>query len=315
MAIKRGLMPRFAEVGKIKIGGKGETRKSKDGKDYRLPVRYEHFVVTTSEKDNTDNFIIDQKVMKALGDKPTEIPIKLPFDEIDLNFFTSFQYYHGRKCICQGDGEQARRINKDDVESNVICDPEKCEFRKNEKCKISGILSCYIPASMEVGGVYRFRTHSWNSVSNILATLQYFSDNTNGVLQGLPLKLKFLKKMTAEHGNVNTVTIVLDGIELQRMRELAYQEYENRTKLGVNMVALQKQAKISGFLAFNDDPADVETEFYPPVEEENIKNGYSADDVTAAIQEKMAKPAPETTSEPEKKSEKEEKNIENEPLF
>lgn len=312
MAIKRGLIPRFAEVGKIKIGGKGDIKKSKDGKNFRLPVRYEHFVVTTSEKDNTDNFIIDQKVMKALGDKPTEISIKLPFDEIDLNFFTSFQYYHGRKCICQGDGEQARRIDKNDVESNVICDPEKCEFRKNEKCKISGILSCYIPASMEIGGVYRFRTHSWNSVSNILAALQYFSDNTNGVLQGLPLKLKFLKKMTAEHGNVNTVTIVLDGIELQKMRELAYLEYENRMKLGIDMETLQKQAKTSGFLTFDDDPADIEDEFYPPVEIENMENGYSAEDIIAAIQEKVEEHIPEPK---EKNLEKEEKNIENEPLF
>ena len=192
------------------------------------------------------------------------------------------------------------------------CDPERCEFRKNEKCKISGILSCYIPASMEIGGVYRFRTHSWNSVSNILAALQYFSDNTNGVLQGLPLKLKFLKKMTAEHGNVNTVTIVLDGIELQKMRELAYLEYENRMKLGINMETLQNQAKKSGFLIFEDDPADIEDEFYPPVEIENIENGYSAEDVISAIQEKAEEHIPEPK---EKNLEKEEKNIENEPLF
>ena len=50
MAIKKGLNPRFAEVGKIKIGGKGETKKTSGGKDFQIPVRYDHFVVTTTER-------------------------------------------------------------------------------------------------------------------------------------------------------------------------------------------------------------------------------------------------------------------------
>jgi len=291
--IKKGLTPRFAEIGKIKIGGKGEIRKSKDGKNYRLPVKFEHFVVTTTAKEkDTDNFVIDQKVMKVLGDKPLEIPIRLPFDDIDLNFFTSFQYYHGRKCICQGNGIEAVRIDKNDIESIVECDPDKCIFLKENKCKPSGILSCYIPASLEVGGVYRFRTHSWNSVSNILAALRDFSNNTNGILQGLPLKLKFVKKWTEKHGNVNTATIVLDGIELQRMRELAFSEFENRTKFGINMETLQKQAKVSGFLEFEDDPADIEEEFYAPeIETETEeKKGSSPEDVIEAIENTFQPP-------------------------
>lgn len=285
MAIKRGITYRFAEVGKIKIGGKGETKKSKEGREYRLPVKFDHFVVTTAEKDSSDNFVVDKKVMEAIGDKPTEIPIRLPFDDIDLNFFTSFQYYHGKKCICQGDGERATRIDKDENVNVVECDPDKCEFKKNEKCKISGILSCYIPASMEIGGVYRFRTHSWNSVSNILAALEYFSKNTNGILQGLPMKLKFLKKVSADHGNINTVTIVLDGIELQKMRELAYTEFEHRKKLKINMDSLQKDVVASGFLDFDDDPEDVETEFYPPIEVEKTEKGFSPNDILAKIHE------------------------------
>ena len=34
MSIKNGLIPRFAEVGKIKIGGHGEKRKDKNGNEY-----------------------------------------------------------------------------------------------------------------------------------------------------------------------------------------------------------------------------------------------------------------------------------------
>lgn len=267
--IKKGLTLRFTEIGKIKIGGKGETRKSKDGKDYQLPVRYEHFVVTTTEKGKDGNFIIDEKVMKELGLEPKEIPIRLPFDSTDMNFFTSFQMYHGNNCLCRGDGENATRYTKDGKEQQIKCNPYGCEFiqpddKGQSKCKPSGILSCIIPDSMEAGAVYRFRTHSWNSVSGILASLQYISDNTNGVLQGLPLKLKFLKKATQDHGNVSIVTIVLDG-EMLRIRESAMIEYQNRMQLGIDMKRIEDQARATGWCDEKDDPEDVQTEYYGPV--------------------------------------------------
>ena len=231
--------------------------------------------------------------MSILGDKPKEIAITLPFDDIDMNFFTSFQYYHGKKCICQGDGITAIRIDKNDVSNQAECNPDKCEHLESGKCKVSGILSCHIKASMEIGGVYRFRTHSWNSVSNILASLKYFSDNTNGILQGLPLKLKFLKKSTAEHGNVNVVTIVLDGIEMLALRSKALAENKDRDRLGINMKQLQIQAVNEGFLDDTDDPEDVEVEFYN--DETEPVEGVSANEVLDKIQEEPEKVEPNNT--------------------
>jgi hypothetical protein len=284
VAIKNGLSVRFAEVGKIKIGGKGETRKSKDGKDYQLPVKYDHFVITTTEKGQDGNFKIDKEIMDKLGPSPKEVPIRLPFDSIDMNFFTSFQYYHGNKCVCKGDGVHAVRI-KDDEEKNINCEPDKCQYLADAKCKVSGILSCHIPLTMQVGAVHRFRTHSWNSVSNILASLEYIKENTNGILQGLPLKLVFLKKATAEHGNVNVVTIVLDGIEMMKMRELAWSEFENRTRLGLDMKQLELKARDAGFLNDTDDPEDIQAEFYN-ADDIPIQTGTSADDAAEKLKEK-----------------------------
>ncbi len=285
--IKKGLNPRFAEVGKIKIGGKGKTRKSKDNKEYQLPIRYDHFMVTTNERGQDGNFLVDNDLMSKLGKEPKEIPIRLPFDSIDMNFFTSFQYYHGKKCICQGDGETAKRINNKGIEIGTKCDTDICEFLMDGKCKVSGILSCHIPATMQVGAVHRFRTHSWNSVSNILASLNYLKDNTNGILQGLPLKLIFLKKATQEHGNVNTVTVVLDGIEMMKMREMALAEYKHRTEIGLDMKILETQARDAGFMNDNDDPEDVESEFYAPtIDTDTADPGVSADDVDEKLTEK-----------------------------
>jgi hypothetical protein len=238
--------------------------------------------------------------MKELGTKPKEIPIRLIFDDIDMNFYTSFQYYHGKKMMCKGDGEKAVWYGSEDgVPKSGVCDPDTCKFAQPDskgatKCKISGILSCMLPFVMDIGGVYRFRTHGWNSVSNILASLQFISENTGGVLQGLPLKLKMLKKSTEEHGNVNTVTIVLDGIQMVKMRELAFQEFQNRKMLGINMKMIEDKAIASGFLEDKDDPVDVEEEFYAPMQ--NVtpdEPGTTADEVKEEIKEAYKTPEPE----------------------
>jgi hypothetical protein len=293
--IKRGLNHRLAEVGKIKIGGKGETRTKSNGKGtYQLPVRYDHFVVTTTAKGKDGNFIPDEKVMKALGDRPTELKIRLLFDDIDMNFFTSFAFYHGAKCLCRGDGEIAemefikagkpsfrlldRTPNGDWTDSaeqkvqagevrHIECDPDTCPNMRPDangatRCKPSGILSCILPDANEIGGVYRFRTHSWNTLSNILASLDLIKTISGGVLVGLPLKLQMLKKSTEEHGNVNTVNIAFDGEDYQQMRKQALLEMKNRTEHGINMLQIEHQAKAAGFMTDTDDPADVEAEFY-----------------------------------------------------
>ena len=286
--IKQGLTIRFAEVGKIKIGALGKEITTKNNKKMRLPVKYNYFVITTTEKGQDGNFIIDTGIMKELraryGPEPKEVPIRLPFDDIEMNFYTTFSYYHGAKRVCWGDGKTATRVEKDGTEKHIACEPMNCPYLQADdqgatRCKPSGILSCHIPISMEVGGIYRFRTHSWNSVSSILASLQYFSDNTNGVLQGLPLKLKLLKKATQEHGNINIVTIVLDGIELMKMREIAFEEYKKRKEIGINMKQLENRAKAEGFLDDKDDPEDIEAEYYAVIEEEDKETpGTSADD-------------------------------------
>jgi Recombination directionality factor-like len=306
--IKNGISIRFTEVGKIKIGGKGEKRPTKDGKgSWQLPVRFNHFVVTTTEKGQDGNFLPDKTVMEKLGNTPKEIEIRLPFDSIDMNFWTSFRYYAGKKCVCHGDGEQATRLIKD-VEQPIECNPRKCEYLQPDekgatKCKPTGILSCYIPASMHTG-IYRFRTHSWNSVSGILAALHDIKITTGGILRHrIPLKLKFIKKNTEEHGDVPVVTIVLNA-ETTQARNEARLEYKERMELGMDMKRIEAEAKALGFQQDLDDPEDVEAEYYgecdrPQIEvmSEPEKPGASADDVKKKLDEKVDKPEPKQAEE------------------
>jgi hypothetical protein len=289
--IEKGLSNRFLEVGKIKIGGKGEKHKSKNNTEYRIPKRFEHFVVTTTERDDTDNFKRDTQIHEIIGAEPKELSIRLPFDDIDMNFHTTYALYEGRKNKCHGNGIKATWTEKPGETREIDC-KQTCKYLVDNKCKPSGILSCHISQSYNVGGIYRFRTHSWNSVSAILAALKYFKDNIpGGILQGIPFKLVFLKKSTAEHGNVPVVTLVGDGQELVNMRQLGADEMQARKKLGIGMGQAERVAIESGFKPEGTDkPEDVEDEFYGKTIEVTPEPGADADDVKAKMKAKETEP-------------------------
>ena len=177
--------------------------------------------------------------------------------------------------------------NDQPVLKDRVCDPDTCpQFNDaNKSCKVSGVLSCMIPLSVSMGGVYRFRTHGWNSVNAILGVLEYIKDNTGGVLQGLPFRLKFLQKNTADHGDVPVVTMVLDGAEIWEMRQLAMDERNNRLELGVDMKRVEEQARAAGFAEDTDTAEDIEAEFYPEPESTQAPHpkGASASDLKESL--------------------------------
>lgn len=264
------MLPRLAEIGKIKIGGKGEERTSKENsKKFRLPIKYDHFVITTNEKDAKGNFVIDTDIMKAIGNNSKEIEIRLLYDSIELNFLTSFSLYNGHKCWCRGDGEKAIRVFVDDkkktTKKEIVCPAGECEYLINSKCKPSGLLSCLLPQSESIGGVYKFRTHSWNSVQNILSSLAFIQAKTGGKLANIPFKLSILKKATEEHGNVITVNLIFAGND-DDLKNAVIAETSRREKYKVDILKLENLAKKIGVADDNDDPADVYDEFYTPAE-------------------------------------------------
>jgi hypothetical protein len=312
--IKKGLNKTLAEVGKIKTGFKGEMKKSAGGTEFQPPKKLDYFIVTTTERNKeTGNLILNKEIMDKLGtDKPREIKIRLPFDSVDKNFFTQYQAYNGGKKICAGDGEVAERRgevtvkkqgDKSTLEINgeekheVVCDYETCPIAQAGKCKVSGILSAFLPQSGDLGGVYKYRTHSWNGVSSILGALEYFYKNTGGILQGLPLKLVMIKKTTEEHGNINYATVVIDGEEIRGLRRLAIEEVASRKALGYDMIKVEESAERAGFFEDHDEEAEVEAEFYAdgeyekPAEKKSVIKGTSGAELAAIVMD--AAPAPE----------------------
>ena len=273
MGIKN-LNRRLVEIGKIKIGGHGAERKGAGG-TYRLPVKFDHFKVTDLDKDDKDNFIPNAEIMSKLGDKPKKLDILLLSDDIDNNFPTSYASYQGNKCFCRGDGETAsRRFTKDGnnkelpepVYSEVPCDPETCPYFKENKCKPNGTLSVMLPQTEKVGGVYKFRTTSWNSIVNITSSLELIKLTTGGVLFGLPLAMELIEKQTEDHGKIKVVNIVYNG-NMEKLQIESGRQKQLRIDGSVSMETQNKLIKDSGILT----PSEDAEEFYPENEVEKTE--------------------------------------------
>lgn len=317
----KGINPKVAEIGKIKIGRHSE-KKTQSG--YNLPQRLDHFIITTTEKDRAKvNFLLDTQVMESLGtSEPKEIPILLPFDDVDLNFQTSFAMYQGRRCVCRGDGETATMtflkdgkpanytlLDTDkegdsvqkDTRRKIICNPETCpnmqpDAKGATRCKPNGRLCTVIPASKRLNGYFFFRTTSYNTIAFILKALDDMKEQSGGILKGIPMKLFFFKKNTDSHGNVPVVSIDWDFDQIDKFRQAVIQERQYRLDYGINIKQLEDKARVSGILDDHDDPEDVVKEFYPETTPENIKHtnkikkdiGSRADSVLDGVDKKDA---------------------------
>ena len=110
MRIKKGIDPSLLQIGNIKIGMKGEMRKSKGGKEFQLPEKINHFLITGMTRDKNNNYVINQSMTDAMKaherakvnskGQLVSIPVRLLFDNPEHNFPTRYSRYTGTDCVC-----------------------------------------------------------------------------------------------------------------------------------------------------------------------------------------------------------------------
>lgn len=199
----KNLKPVLAEAGKIKIGGLGPKVTSRtSGKEFRPPVKYDEFVITTTHRDPNGDLIPDENLMRVLKKgkaeaKLRQIPILLHSDDIEEVFPSCYASYKGQQLFCRGDGEKATRwdITRDGKrtgKTNEIKCP--CELLESKACKPHATLNCMIRADQRAvaGAVHKWRTTSWNSIRRTLASLHQIK-GLFGTLRNIPLRLKMIK--------------------------------------------------------------------------------------------------------------------------
>lgn len=275
----KNLCPGLMEMGKIKIGNKGAVRESASGNKWQAPQKLDHFLITTMQRGADNNFLLDSELHKLWGDAPKAIPVRLIYDDIGLNFATRYICYYGKTVFCSGDGEEAQRLQKDNTHKAVSCPCERQDpkFTGDDgkgkgKCKINGILSVIIDGAQSVGGVWKFRTTSYNSVVGILSSLALIQRITGGRLAGIPLNMTVTPKTVQDPIAGNQQTIYVVGLQyagtIDTLRDVGYQIAMTEAKHGISMQRIEENARLmlthTPSDGIGDDPdQDVIDEFYP----------------------------------------------------
>lgn len=259
-------------LGRISIGKVVE----KNGK--RLPEKDDQFTIT-SQVQGRDGWLLhplNEELRKAPEDKLRSIPIRLLFNEPDLNFraeYSLFDRTTGRP-LCVGNGETCKRQCEDGIKSLPCPSPDGCTLAKGGACKPYGRLNVVI-GDEDLLGSFVFRTTGFNSIRTLAARLQYFQAISGNRLACLPLELRLRGKSTRQSHSTPIFyadITVRSGITMEEALLAANALEESRQSAGFDQVALDTAARhgLSNG-AFEDNEEDsgaIVEEFFPAGESE-----------------------------------------------
>ena len=253
-------------LGRISIGKVIE----KNGK--RLPEKDDQFTIT-SQVQSRDGWLLhplNDELRQSKEDKLRSIPVRLLFNETELNFradYTLFDRQSGRP-LCVGNGETCKRATQDGMQSLPCPSPDACPLAKGGACKPYGRLNVLIGDDDPLGS-FVFRTTGFNSIRTLAARLHYFQAISGNRLACLPLELRLRGKSTRQsHGTpIFYVDItVRSGMSMEEALLAARQLDEARQSAGFDQASLDCAAKHGlGNGAFEDSEEDggaVIEEFY-----------------------------------------------------
>ena len=296
----------LAEVGKIKIGGKGALKKGSKGNEFRLPEKHDHFTITTRVRGQDDNFERDEAIHQKIGLEPTELNVRLPFDEPSENFQSQMQQYEGRTFIWRCDGEEAENVKSGQT------GPCQRDTEKGCNCKPYGRLRVILEDAPMFGGVYVFRTTSWESIRNIQSALGQFHVMF-GALSGLPLKLKlypaevrYQQGEQTKTGTAYKVALLLCAT-FEEAKHVATEAQAHRIGSSTDLKMLA--AASEGLLDAIDEAeeADFAEEYHP--DPSDLAAAATNDTIDRIKQEEMLDTTPEAQGEPLSESEAERSSV------
>lgn len=271
----KNLIPGLSEAGKIKIGVKGKMITSARGQQFQPPQKLDHFLVTTLERGPDGNFLRNEEVHKMYGEKPRVLPVRLVYNALELNFQSRYVAFKGKTLWCAGDGEQAGRMNgKERVTRPCPChlqDPTYEGTPEAPRCKVNGTLSVMIDGVARVGGVFKLRTTSYNSVVGITSSLSLISTLTAGFVTGLPFDLILRPKTAIIPTTGQSMLVWVVGLEyrgsVQDLQQIAF----SRAKDQALFMGRMEQIEVMARKLIAKDPAIIDNgetqeiieEFYP----------------------------------------------------
>jgi hypothetical protein len=284
--------PRTIELGKIKIGGKSpQERTSQSGTVWRAPEKYDHFKITTLNRDSRGDLIQDTDLMESLCEEHADsdghlrqIPIAVLSNDIEDIVQAGYVQYVGKRIASKSDGKTLTVYHRGGkwLDHPIVTDwkPEManvCDAKGNRVIKLHTTFSCIIAAAnARWGGFYKFRTTSGITASQLVGSLVEIKQLTGGVLRGLPLRLVVRPLQVAPDGKVTTVYVVhceLVGKDLRDIQRIAVDQarYElaNAKQIGATQREYRKLLAAPGDLESPAEQAEVAEEFHPEAVEAN----------------------------------------------
>ncbi|MBY8947795.1 hydrolase or metal-binding protein [Pseudomonas sp. SH10-3B] len=244
-------------LGRISIGKVIE----RNGK--RLPEKDDQFTITSQVQGKHGWLLhpLNDELRKGQEDKLRSIPVRLLFNEPELNFradYTLFDRQSGRP-LCAGNGETCKRVTQDGMQSLPCPSPDACPLAKGGACKPYGRLNVLIGDDDPLGS-FVFRTTGFNSIRTLAARLHYFQAISGNRLACLPLELRLRGKSTRQsHGTpIFYVDLtVRGGMNMVEALQAANNLDEQRLSTGFDQNALDDAAR-RGFAngAFEDSEED-----------------------------------------------------------
>lgn len=273
-------------IGRISIGRVVE----KNGK--RLPEKDDEFTIT-SQVQTRDGWVLHptDKALRIPGAKLRSIPVRLLFDEPELNLRASYSLFdraNGRP-ICVGNGETCKRSTESGVQTLPCPSPDGCDLALGSGCRPYGRLNVRIGDEDELGS-FVFRTSGYNSIRTLAARLQYLQAVSGGMLAALPLELRLRGKSTTQSHRSPIYYVDLTtrtGMSMLQTLEAARAEVENRTQMGFDQAALDDAAR-AGFSAGAFEDSEEEGEWI--VEEFSFAEPASAVEKTLSAKGSSRQP-------------------------
>ena len=278
-------------VGRISIG------KVVEKSGMRLPEKDDEFTVTSQvqNKDGWVNHPVDQTLRTAPGAKLRSIPVRLLFDDPDLNLRANYSLFDRKtgRPLCVGNGETCRRSTLAGVETLPCPSPEGCELAEGGKCKPCGRLNVRIGDEDELGS-FIFRTTGYNSIRTLSTRLKYFHAVSGGLLSTLPLELRLRGKSTTQSHRAPIYYVdltVRTGMTLAEAIAGARAEDEHRKGAGFNQVALEDAARPGfahgAFEESEEEGASVMEEFYPDEFDSGTKSNSASKETKPVLADKL----------------------------
>ena len=183
-------------LGKIRLGAK--VANSSGGGDHPVETEY---------------FIVPEEVESRYGEKPMELDVMFPVDEIETVFPQWYKWYGSDQGLkCKGDGETAMRRydlikNKRDVvkpenEKDFVRIGCPCPMLDTKKCGPKASLMVILP-EINLFGVYQIDTGSIYAIKGINSMIRVLQARF-GRISMIPLKLKRVPVEMTHEGKKRT---------------------------------------------------------------------------------------------------------------